>query len=381
MIYLDNAATSFPKPEPVIEATARCLRESCGNAGRGSHALALAAAEQIYECRELAAEFFGAESPENVIFTWNTTAAVNTVVKGLLRPGDHILISDMEHNAVFRPVFRMAREGKITYDVFPTDPCGADPDFDLCAEIERRIRPGTRLLIAAHASNVCSSVLPLERIGALCRRHGILFAVDAAQSAGHLPIHLQKMNIDALCVPGHKGLLGPQGTGLLILREGLICDTLTEGGSGFHSLEGEMPTESPERYEAGTLPTPSIAGLAEGIRFVMRQTPEQIFCHEAELNRRLQTRLLRIPGVRVYCPEKIGSVLLFTVGDLSADCAGQELNRMGFCVRSGYHCCALGHATLHTPPGGAIRVSPGYRTTVKDVDAFADAVREIQSRN
>ena len=378
MIYLDNAATSFPKPISVTEEQARCMRHYCGNPGRGSHALAMAAAEKIYECRCSVAELFGSEHPENVMFTVNTTTALNTVIKGLLRSGDHVLLSDMEHNATFRPIYKMAQEGIVSYDVFPTFP--NDPNAtpsDVCRGIEALIKPHTRMLVCAHASNICSAVLPLAEIGTLCRRRGILFVVDAAQSAGHIPIDMERMQIDALCAPGHKGLLGPQGVGFFLLRSGLVADTLTEGGSGYHSLDGNMPQEAPERYEAGTLPTPAIAGLCEGIRAVRRYGVEAIGQYERELNAYLQELLLMMPRVRIYTPHLIGSVLLFNIEGVSADLVGQSLDRRGICVRCGYHCTALGHATLGTAAGGAIRVSPGVFTTRAEMRALAEAVAAL----
>jgi len=278
MIYLDHAATSYPKPLSVIRAQVLCMRDGGGNSGRGSHALAMTAAKKIFECREVAARFFGADSPEQVVFTPNTTAALNIAIKGLLHKGDHVLLSDMEHNSVFRPIYKMARKGRISYDVFPTFPqkqnCTAQ---DICREICKRIRPNTKALVCAHASNICSRVLPLDAIGEICAQRGILLIVDAAQSAGHIPINMKESGIDALCVPGHKGLWGPQGTGMLLLRRGLVADTLMEGGSGVDSLEGDMPQSSPERYEAGTLSAPLIAGLCEGIRCVERVGIEAIF--------------------------------------------------------------------------------------------------------
>ena len=304
--------------------------------------------------------------------------SLNLVIKGLLKNGDHVLISDMEHNAVYRPVLKMAREGRISYDIFPTyvnDPTTTEEQ--ICEAIVRLIKPKTKMLICAHASNVCSATLPLQRIGALCRQRGILFVVDAAQSAGHLPIDVSSMKIDALCVPGHKGLLGPQGCGLLLLGEGVVADTLIEGGSGYHSLDAGMPDEPPERYEAGTLPTPAIVGLCEGLREVGRIGVQQIAAHERELYVHLRERLLSLPSVRVYAPHHVGSVLLFNVKGIPADRVGEELNRHGICVRAGYHCSALGHKTLRTPTGGAVRVSMGYFNTQAHVDALARAVAEL----
>ena len=378
MIYLDHAATSFPKPGSVTLEMARCIREYGGNPGRGSHALSMAAAEKIYECRGELAHFFGAKSPEEVIFTQNATMAINLVIKGFLRQGDHVLISDMEHNAVYRPIQKLSQMGLITYDCFATAPQqgGLSPDA-LCAEIEGLIKPNTRMVICAHASNICSAVLPLASIGALCRKRGILFAVDAAQSAGHIPINVESMKIDALCFPGHKGLLGPQGSGGLILRAGLLGETLIEGGSGMHSLEWQMPMESPERYEAGTLSTPCIAGLLEGVRTVKRFGLSRISRHQRRLWQMTAEALSTIPNVTVYAPLCAGSVLLFNVNNIGSETVGQALDRRGICVRAGYHCSALGHATLQTPAGGAVRVSFGLSNEASQISVLADAVAEI----
>lgn len=381
MIYLDNAATSFPKPKSVTEEQARCMREYCGNPGRGSHRLAMAAAEKIYECRTEIADLFGAQSPETVVFTANATMALNMAIKGLLRQGDHVLISDMEHNAVLRPVARLAREGRITYTVFPTMLLeeGRSP-ARITARLARLVRPNTRMLICAHASNVCSASLPLEALGEFCRKRGILFVVDAAQSLGHLPIDVEEMKIDALCAPGHKGLLGPQGSGFFLLGEGVEAETLIEGGSGYHSLEEEMPEEMPERYEAGTLPTPAIAGLLAGIGEVKRMGIDAIHAHECRLIAHLARRLSYLPEVTLYAPQYQGSVLSFGIAGRSAEEVGLALNRMGFCVRAGFHCSALGHRTLGTDATGTVRVSVGYCTTEAQIDALADAAQRLCRR-
>lgn len=378
MIYLDNAATSFPKPPQVLEEVSRCMREYCGNGGRGSHALAIASAEAIFRCRQVAAELFSFPKPENVIFTWNATMALNMAIKGLVRRGNHVLISDMEHNAAFRPVYKLAREGMIKYDIFPTFPLETQGrDEKIIAGIERMITPKTKLLICAHASNICSSTLPLEKIGRLCRKKGLWFVVDGAQSAGHLPIDMTKMHIDALCVPGHKGLFGIQGSGMLILGEDIVAETLIEGGNGVNSLEGRMPLFSPERYESGTLPTPAIVGLCEGIRFVQETGVERIGAHLRQLNQQLQHRLLCMEGIEVAAPNCVGSVLLFRSNAIPADRLGEMLNDLGFCVRTGFHCSALAHRTLGTPPTGAVRVSPSIYTTAQEMELLADAVQEL----
>ena len=378
MTYLDNAATSFPKPRRVWEEQERCMRSYCGNAGRGSHRLAMRAAEKIYECREQVASLMGCSHPENVIFTMNTTVAINMAVKGLLRRGDHVLISDLEHNAVWRPVCKLAREGKITYGIFPSY-VGSDVRRAqrICQGIEEMIRPNTRMLICTHASNVCSATMPVDEIGALCRRHGIIFVVDGAQSAGHLPISMEEMGIDVLCLPGHKGLMGVQGSGCLLLGDGVYAETLLEGGSGLHSLDEAMPEDSPERYEAGTLPTPAIAGLCEGVRFVSEVGVESILAHEISLCQRIKERLTSLEGVTLLAPAFDGGILLFYANGIPADVLGAELDKRGICVRSGFHCAALAHRTLETPSDGAVRVSAGYFNRPSDADALWKAMKEI----
>ncbi len=378
MIYLDNAATSFPKPRQVWEEQERCMRSYGGNPGRGSHRLAMRAAEKIYECRELLAGMMGSQNPENVIFTMNATAAINLAVKGLLREGDHVLISDLEHNAVWRPVCKLAREGRITYGIFPSYARSLDRSPErITRAIEEMIRPNTRMLICTHASNICSVTMPIREIGALCRRRGIYFVVDGAQSAGHLPISMEEACIDALCLPGHKGLFGVQGSGALLLGEGIYADTLTEGGSGFNSLDEAMPEESPERYEAGTLPTPALAGLCEGLKFLKEVGIQTVAERENELCRQMKERLLGMSGIELSVPWAEGGILLLSSPRIPSDVLGTELDRRGICVRSGFHCAALAHRTLESPGGGAVRVSTGYFNRVTDADALWRALRDI----
>ncbi len=378
MIYLDNAATSFPKPRPVCDEVNKCMRQYCGNPGRGAHALSMAAATAVFGCRESLARLLGVPSPENVIFTLNTTHSLNMAIKGLLRPGDHVIISDLEHNSVWRPVFRLAEQGGIEYDVFRSF-AGDErrSSVRICASIARLLRPDTRMVVCLHSSNICSAQLPVDDIAAFCHRHGLLFVLDAAQSAGHLPLDMTASGVDVICAPGHKGLLGPPGCGVLALRDGLTLDTLTEGGNGINSLEGEMPENPPERYESGTLPLPAVAGLTQGIRTVEQIGLDNIRAHEAALYTALLDRLSGLPGVRVYAPEHVGSVLLFNVGDMPSDKVGRQLDRRGICVRSGFHCAPLAHRTLGTPKHGAVRVSFGIYNTLSDLDALWNALKDI----
>ena len=379
LVYLDNAATSFPKPACSYEAAMRCIRQDCGNAGRGAHPLALASAQRIYDCREAICRYLEAPDPLRVVFTLNTTYALNFLLKGVLKAGDHVLISDMEHNAVLRPLQHLAEHGGISYDVFPTQTDGSpSAPLHLCGQIAQRCRPNTRAVLCSHQSNLCSASLPLAEIGAFCRRHGLLFLVDAAQSAGHLPISIPKMCIDALCAPGHKGLLGIQGCGFCVLGERLHPDTLIEGGSGYQSLSPHMPDDYPERGEAGTLPTPAITSLAAGIGYVEQLGTEAILAHEKALFAALHERLSSLTGYRVYLPELQGSTLLFSREDIAAEHIGEYLARHGICTRSGYHCAALGHATLQTPQGGATRVSFGPFNTLHDVEALYRTLRRME---
>ncbi len=370
LIYLDNAATSFPKPQSVILAVRNYMAHSGGNSGRGTHPLAMAASEKVFECREALAALFGAESPEQVCFTLNTTYALNMCIKGLLKKGDHVLISDIEHNAVLRPVHKLYREGIVDYDIFPSMLCdkGRSP-VRICAGIAKRLRPNTKMLICTGACNICSLRMPIYEIGRFCRRHGILFVLDAAQCAGSMKISMKDMCIDALCLPAHKGLLGPQGCGALILGEGITLDTLTEGGSGVASLERDMPEYSPERYESGTLPIPAIAGLCEGIRIVSGLGEERIEKHEKGLFRQAREELSRIEGVKIFAPQYEGSVLLFEHSGYSSEELCRRLGDVGICTRGGYHCNPLAHRALGSENGG-VRVSFGAFNSSADVEAL-----------
>lgn len=380
MIYLDNAATTFPKPRAVCDEVYRCMTRYCGNPGRGSHSLSLAAAEKIFECRNQLAGLFGSDDPGRIIFTQNATYSLNLVIKGLLRHGDHVIISDMEHNAVYRPVYRLASDGVISFDVFSSminDPRRSPTR--ICARIARLVRPNTRMVICVQSSNICSASLPIAEIGSFCRNHNLLFVVDGSQSAGLLEADITKMNIDAYCAPGHKGLYGPQGCGFAVLGERISPDTFAEGGSGMNSLDGNMPDEPPERYEAGTLPTPAVAGLCEGIKFVRSIGIETLRHNEEKLYCRAREMLGNIEGVSLYAPQYTGSTLLFNIDGISSDITAQALDSYGICTRGGYHCSALGHKTLGTPPGGAVRISFGAFNREYNTDYLCSAIRQIKS--
>ncbi len=378
MIYLDNAATSFPKPRSVGEEMKRCIDLYGGNPGRGAHSLAMAAAKKVFECREAAAQFLGVGETERIFFTPNATYGINAVLKGLLRRGDHVLISDLEHNAVWRPLHKLAVEGIITYDIFRTfAERGRISEERICAEIERLIRPETRMVFCTHGSNICSAVLPIEKIGKLCDGARILFCVDGSQTAGREKIDVDGMKIDALCLPGHKGLYGPQGSGLVALGRDVVLDTMTEGGNGVDSLSPLMPDETPERYEAGTVATPCIAGLWAGMRAVMERGVDSIAFDEYRIIRRMSEALSGIRGVTVYAPWHEGGILLFNIREKSSEITAAELNQNDVCVRGGYHCAALAHRTLGIPDGGAVRASVGMFNTTAEADSFVNRVYNL----
>ena len=288
----------------------------------------------------------------------------------------------MEHNAVFRPIYKLAQEGKIEYDVFDTYTCQYGQSTDsICRSISRLIKPNTKMVFCIHGSNICSERLPIAEIGRLCRRLGIFFAVDGAQSAGHVPINIEKMNIDALCLPGHKGLYGPQGIGAVILGKETVLDTFVEGGNGIDSLNGEMSAQAPERYEAGTVAVPAIAGLYAALRWLDGYGIERIDEEEKQLGERLTDMLGSIRGVSVYAPQYTGGTVLFNVDGIPSESCASYLNSKGVCVRGGYHCAALAHGTLGTPDGGAVRASLGVFNTESDISALYRAIREASFEN
>ena len=372
MIYLDNAATSYPKPRAVYSAVSRGLRRYGGNPGRGSHSLARAASDAIYDLRETAGRFFSCD-PERVVFCSNATHALNLAIFGLVKGPCHILMSDIEHNSTRRPVLSLCRSMGCSCSVFKS--CVGDREAVLGA-ISRQLREDTRLVVVNHVSNVCGVTLPVKAICRFCKKLGIKVVIDASQSAGHLPIDVSTLGADAVCMPGHKGLYGPAGTGLLLLGDGVELSPLLYGGSGMDSLSEEMPDAYPERLEAGTLAAPLAAGLAEGIRFIERVSPRVIREHECRLAHLTAEYLADMGHVKLYgAPfENCGSTVLFNVDGYTPAQVGTVLDGAGICVRSGLHCAPLAHRTLGTGENGAVRSSFGYFNTVIDVRRLADEV-------
>jgi len=375
MIYFDNAATTFPKPREVTAAVAHHMQAHGGNPGRGAHPLALAAAEAVYDARSEIASFFGGGKPENVIFTQNATHALNLAIFGTVRAGDHVLISNLEHNSVFRPVAELCRRGLASYSVF--DALGGEEETLL--SIKKSLRKNTRVLICTHASNVCPKVLPLARISRFCRERGILHIADVSQSAGIYPVKIGE-SADIICAPGHKGLYGPQGTGFCLVADGFDFARLSPtvfGGNGVSSAKPEMGRTPPESFEAGTLAAPAIAGLCRGLRFVKRVGTEKIRAHESAISEKIRSFLLRRDGVTVYLPyETAGSTLLLNIDGASASELAARLAARGVCTRAGMHCAPLAHEALGTG-GDALRLSFSAFNTAQEAEDFCRIFSEI----
>ena len=377
MIYFDNPATTFPKPSVLSEEITRCIKNYCGNPGRSAHFLSVKSSEKIFEARCDLARMFDA-SPENVVFTFNTTYALNIAIKGLVRERSHILLSDIEHNAVLRPIISLSREKSCSYGFFNTD----GSDDDILESIKSSITDNTSLLVCTHISNIGCRRLPIEKIGALCKEKGIFFIVDGAQSAGIHAISVQKMNIHALCIPAHKGLYGPQGLGMVIFGEDVIGKTIIEGGTGISSLESEMPDFLPERYEEGTLSTPLICGLTESLKWLESLGLKNIRDHEEKLYRTAKDLMSLNDEIILYpMNEYDGNTLCFNIKKMTPVQVGSELNKREICVRSGYHCAPLAHKKLNTGVGGAVRIGFSVFNTQKEVYEFYEAICDIIRKN
>lgn len=377
MIYLDNAATSWPKPPEVNLAITDCLVNYCANPGRSGHKMALQSEKAVFDCRSLISKFFGLNNPLNVVFTLNATMALNIVIKGILKEGKHAIVTSMEHNSVMRP---LASSGAM-YDVLMADKSGyVNPD-----DVESLIKNNTSLIICTLSSNVCGSVQPFEKIAEIAKKHGIPFLLDASQGAGAYPIDIGKMNIDFLVCPGHKGLLGPQGTGILCVNSQLRPETIFEGGTGSESKLLMQPDFMPDRFESGTVNVPGIVGLSKGVEYINKRTPEGILYHENKLCNILAQNLAQIPGVRLvgYDPLKPRTaVLSFVMDNKDSLVLASLLNiQYNIALRAGYHCAYTAHSTIGTKNTGTVRVSFGPYNTIKDVDRLTLAVKEISLQN
>jgi cysteine desulfurase family protein len=376
MIYLDNAATSWPKPEEVYRASDEALRRG-GNPGRSGHKLSIVAGRTVEEARILLARLFAVSNPESIIFTLNTTDALNLAIKGILEKGDHVITSSMEHNSVARPLEALKSNGVEVTKVASSPISGVD-----IQEVKAAIKENTRLMVFSHVSNVTGTVNPIEEIGKLCHDNGILFLVDAAQSAGVIPIDVTKMKIDLLAFPGHKSLLGPVGTGGLFIREGLSLKPIREGGTGSFSELLLQPEKMPDRYESGTLNTSGIAGLAAGVRFLLEQGVETLQEKEAILTNKLLEGISQISGITFFGPPpgklRTGVVSLLIKGVEPAQTTIILDNVFDIAVRAGLHCAPDTHWTLGTlESGGTVRLSIGAFNTEEEINFCLEALRSI----
>ncbi|SFT23486.1 aminotransferase class V-fold PLP-dependent enzyme [Paenibacillus sp. BC26] len=378
LIYLDHAATSWPKPASVIEAVVEAMERDGANPGRGSHAMAVRASRILFNTRKALAKLFAVSNPNDIAFALNTTMALNTAIKGMLNQNDHVIATAVEHNSVRRPLEYLKRV--IGIEVSYVEPNEAG-ELD-AKQIEAAIQPNTKLVIVNHSSNLLGSILPVADIGEVTRKHGLKLLVDAAQTAGLLEINVEQMGIDMLAFPGHKGLLGPQGTGGLYIHPNVELEPLLHGGTGSQSEAIEQPTVRPDRYEAGTQNAAGINGLKAGVQHILHETVQNIHTREWMLTQQLMEGLHELNGVRILGPE-LGKP---RTGIVSFVLPGADPSEIGFildqhyqiAVRTGFHCTPLAHEIAGTKDTGAIRASVGCFTTKQEVDALIAAVKEIK---
>ena len=375
MIYLDNGATSFPKPLSVRQNVDISLKKFSANPGRSGHSLSLRAAKEIFECRKRLKKLFNVNSEEEIIFTENCTMALNTVIFGLLNEGDHVLISSMEHNSVTRPLESLKDKG-VTYSTFDY----SYDDNETVDNVRNLIKPETKLVICTHASNVFGFRFPIERICALCHAYGILFCVDSAQSAGVFDIDVGTNQYDFVCMSGHKSLYGPMGTGVLILNNRNL-KPLLYGGTGTESVKKSQPEGLPEKFESGTQNMNGISGLKAGVDFVKNRGIKNIYNHEYKLAKRLFNGLANNRKVITYNKSfdygKVAPVVSFNIDGVYSEDLVAKLNKYGIMTRGGLHCSPLAHTTMNTIENGTVRVVPGAFNTINDINYLLNVIRKL----
>ncbi len=372
MINFDNSATTFPKPRSVKAASAAALEKYGGNPGRGGHAISLASANAVFRARENIADFFGA-SPENVVFTLNCTHALNLAIKGVLKPGDHVIISSFEHNSSARPVHALSKSG-VKYSI-----AEVFPESALTVESFRSlIRPDTKAIICTIGSNVTGQIMPFLELGMLAEKHGLCFIADGAQACGVIPVKLSD-GINILCTAGHKALYGPTGTGLLISDGKFPITPIMEGGTGSASIELEQPDFLPDSLESGTVNTAGIIALNAGVDFVRKLTLKKIFTHETALCRQFISGISDLDNVIIYRERNANylPIVLFNIKGMPSDETASALNDMGFALRGGLHCSGLAHKSLGTLPNGGVRFAPSVMNSSAEVAKLVSAVRKL----
>ena len=375
-IYLDHAATSWPKPDEVIEAVTDAMKNDSANPGRGSHAMAVRASRILFNGRKQIAKLLNIKNPNDIAFTYNTTMSLNMAIKGFLKEGDHVIASSVEHNSVRRPLYALEQKGvEVTY-------IDADEQGNLKLEqLAEKLKSNTKLVIVNHSSNLLGTIMPIAEISEIVHKHGAKLLVDGAQSVGIIPIDVEKLGIDMLAFPGHKGLLGPQGTGGLYISPDIELEPLMEGGTGSQSEAAHQPLVRPDRYEAGTQNTAGIAGLVAGTKYVANIGVDKIYQHEWELSQRLLEGLQQLDGVTCLGPAlgqpRTGIVSFYVPHIDPSEMAFILDQHYRIAVRSGFHCTPTAHNAAGTSERGAVRVSIGYSTTEEEIDACIEAVKEI----
>ncbi len=376
MIYLDNAATSYPKPIEVINAVNKSFSHYSANPGRSGHSLSVNTTMQVFSCREKLNDLFDGFGEEFVSFTMNCTYALNFAIKSVLKKGDHCLISSLEHNSVLRPVNKLKEDGIIDYSIFAVN----EDEDETLESLKSNLRNNTKLIVVTAVSNVFGNIMPLEKIGEFAKEKNILFFVDGAQGAGIIPLKMNKMKIDCLAVPGHKGLMGPMGTGVL-LHNGCIENSLIEGGTGTESFNFAQPKIYPELLESGTLNVPAICGLKKGVEIVLKCGEENIFKEETELMKYMFNELMNLRGIVVYREnydeEHFAPIVSFNVNGMHSEETASLFNEQGIAVRGGFQCSPLAHKTYGTEATGVVRVSPSKFTTKKDVNYVLNFLQKI----
>lgn len=375
MIYLDNAATSFPKPNEVYTEVLNCMKNYAANPGRGSYDMSLKASTKIMECRQEISSLFNISNPFNVVFISNATEGLNIATKGLLKDGDHVISTVIEHNSVLRPLNYLSKKG-VQVTLLNVDALGYVNINDLKNELKKN----TKAIIINHASNVLGTIQPIKEIGAIAKDVGAIFIVDAAQSAGTISIDVERDNIDILVFPGHKGLLGPQGTGGIYIKDGIDLENFKDGGTGSNSNSMNQPDFLPDKFESGTLNTPGIVGLLEGVKFINRIGRENIQKHEEILMEYLLKELKKLSFIKIYgsdIAQDRSGVLSINIDGIDSSTVGYLLNSKNITIRTGYHCAPLIHNIIGTCNLGTARISPGYFNTYEDIDIFINAIIDI----
>lgn len=374
MVYLDNAATTSPKPALVLDSLTNGAKLFSANPGRSGHELSIKCAEKLYECRKNIASFFGLNAAERCIFTYNCTTAINMALKGSLKQGDHVIISDLEHNAVVRPLNSLTFHGiEVTKAHFVRGDVS-----ETVQNFKKAIKKNTRLIFCTHASNVTSDVLPVNELSLLAKEHGILFGIDAAQSAGIIPIDMNTLNADFICIPSHKGLYGTMGSGALLLGENAKLRVLVEGGTGANSLMPTQPEEYPERLESGTVNLPGIIAMSAGVDFVRRKGIKETADRELEFCRQLEYELLKLPNITIHsCRDAQRTALTtVTIDGTDSETVSQKLSEFSFAVRGGLHCAPDAHRSMGTLEGGAVRISPSCFTSPTVIPMLVNALKK-----